>query len=244
MGFQLFETSGTFNPATWGLKAGDPLHIICVGGGGGGGGGYNSSALNGANGSASSFGSIVTAAGGNGGMGGKNYMSNNTIQSGSCPGSQAYFTSNLGGAPFAGSGGDGWIPGSTFPRCAATPPGDNTNGFGISDSLGHVWIVGAGISTASTIDRGNNGYGNSNYVGGCGGIGYGAGGGGSNRTSSDSYSGAGGNGGNSGVKTTAFYILPSTDSIAVTVGTGGTGSGSSTYGPGGGGARGCVCVFW
>ena len=36
MGFQLFETSGTFNPATWGLKAGDIISIVCVGGGGGG----------------------------------------------------------------------------------------------------------------------------------------------------------------------------------------------------------------
>ena len=36
MGFQLFESSGTFNPSDWGLKAGDIISIVCVGGGGGG----------------------------------------------------------------------------------------------------------------------------------------------------------------------------------------------------------------
>lgn len=37
MGMQIFESSGVFSPADWGLKAGDMLQIVCVGGGGGGG---------------------------------------------------------------------------------------------------------------------------------------------------------------------------------------------------------------
>lgn len=40
---QIFEKSGQFNPADWGLKAGDMLQVVVVGGGGGGGAGdsYN-----------------------------------------------------------------------------------------------------------------------------------------------------------------------------------------------------------
>ena len=36
MGMQIFEQSGTFRPADWGLQIGDMLQIIAVGGGGGG----------------------------------------------------------------------------------------------------------------------------------------------------------------------------------------------------------------
>ena len=54
MGFQLFETSDTFNPADWGLKAGDIICVVCVGGGGSAG----------AAGSSSSFGTYVTSTGG------------------------------------------------------------------------------------------------------------------------------------------------------------------------------------
>lgn len=38
MGMQIFEQSGTFRPADWGLKAGDIVQVIAVGGGGGGNG--------------------------------------------------------------------------------------------------------------------------------------------------------------------------------------------------------------
>lgn len=41
MGMQIFESSGTFDPAVHGLKIGDVLQIVCVGGGGGGGSGSN-----------------------------------------------------------------------------------------------------------------------------------------------------------------------------------------------------------
>ena len=36
MGMQVFTKSGVFNPADWGLKAGDMVQVIAVGGGGGG----------------------------------------------------------------------------------------------------------------------------------------------------------------------------------------------------------------
>lgn len=32
MGMQIFESSGTFDPKTHGLKVGDVLQIVCVGG--------------------------------------------------------------------------------------------------------------------------------------------------------------------------------------------------------------------
>lgn len=43
MGMVIFEESGTFNPADWGLQVGDMLNIVCVGGGGGGGNGRSES---------------------------------------------------------------------------------------------------------------------------------------------------------------------------------------------------------
>ena len=42
MGMEIFTSNGTFNPANWGLKAGDMLQIVCVGAGGGGGACYYS----------------------------------------------------------------------------------------------------------------------------------------------------------------------------------------------------------
>lgn len=62
MGMQVFTKSGVFNPADWGLKAGDMVQVIAVGGGGGGGGG------GGAGGS-------IAYPGGAGGCGGKGYPS-------------------------------------------------------------------------------------------------------------------------------------------------------------------------
>lgn len=78
MGFVLFESSGTFNPSAYGLVPGDLLQVVCVGGGGGVAGtdyyvtdssaqyGYSSKSVK-FDGSASSFGSFLTAPGGVGG---------------------------------------------------------------------------------------------------------------------------------------------------------------------------------
>lgn len=78
MGYVLFESSGTFNPSTYGLVPGDTVQVIAVGGGGGGcganGAQYNATSSRsrnggtaGAAGGASSFGNILSAAGGSGG---------------------------------------------------------------------------------------------------------------------------------------------------------------------------------
>ena len=68
MGFALFDKSGTWDPAAAGLKVGDQVYVVCVGGGGAG---YaitnNSSAYYGGNGGSSNFGSYVTSLGGYGG---------------------------------------------------------------------------------------------------------------------------------------------------------------------------------
>ena len=54
MGMLLFDKSGTFVPSTYGLTAGDMLHIVAIGGGGSAG----------AAGGATSFGNLLTVAGG------------------------------------------------------------------------------------------------------------------------------------------------------------------------------------
>ena len=112
MGFQLFTTSGTFNPASWGLKAGDVLQIVCVGGGGGGSYMHyestTSTSYQGSAGSASSFGSIISSAGGKGG----NTAQTSMEQVGANRGGQVGSVS-VGGYWYqcGGSGADGWLPG-------------------------------------------------------------------------------------------------------------------------------------
>lgn len=44
MGMQIFEKSGVFDPAMWGLKAGDVVQVVVVGGGNGGMKGYDAGA--------------------------------------------------------------------------------------------------------------------------------------------------------------------------------------------------------
>ena len=103
MGFQLFETSGTFNPTTWGLKVGDCIHIVCMGGGGGGGGSsYSSSETSaghttGTAGGTSSFGSVISSAGGSGG------------------GASVGSSGGAKGASFSGAGAGGWMPNVCLP---------------------------------------------------------------------------------------------------------------------------------
>lgn len=114
MGFTLFTQSGTFDPASYGLKVGDALHIICVGGGGGGSRANNSStsSYNGSNGSSSSFGTLVTSAGGSGGKTTRAQTAPPTVVAGSNPGGTGSAVT-FGGSIYycPGSGGDGWLPG-------------------------------------------------------------------------------------------------------------------------------------
>lgn len=119
MGMILFETSGTFVPGDYGLSVGDTIIVNAIGGGGGGSAYKNRAA--GYSGSASSFGSIVTAPGGAGGPT-TNIPNNSATQ---CNGSQSKYSTSLyfpNGSGFSqmyticgGFGADGYIPGVQMP---------------------------------------------------------------------------------------------------------------------------------
>lgn len=152
MGFTIFESSGTFNPSTYGLTPGDVLHIIAVGGGAGGCGAANNYTP-GTNGGASSFGSVLTAAGGLA-------PSNSapvTPQTGSFRGAQGIagrigilyganidISSNV--SVFGGCGADGWIPGVCMGRSGFSSMifahsqyiGSSSVGVLSQDKLGHT----------------------------------------------------------------------------------------------------------
>lgn len=266
MGFILFTESGTFNPATYGLKAGDSLHVKVVGGGGGGGSGFYSvdNQYNGSAGSASSFGDVLTAAGGLPG----GAFSAQTFVKGSNAGGQGGSSTYLGlNYYYSGTGGDGWMPG--YHGISGIPPflmlphsitGASTSGlsFGLATEKNSSYMYAnrefsysatatyyGGIAEANALPYGHSG----SASGGqsdlyktfsAGGVGYGAGGG-----TALSY----GNyvlsyGGSSGVIADANYILPDTNEIAVTVGAGGAGYSKGSSYRGGGGANGCVAVWW
>lgn len=131
MGMTLFESSGTFSPSDYGLSVGDVIHITAVGGGGGGAGcTYNQALTNGNNGSASSFGSVLTAPGGSGGS--------TTPGSSGSPGCwgtpavssnkrvQAYLTVPTGTSSvtvfytIGGCGANGWLPDGRYIQQASS----------------------------------------------------------------------------------------------------------------------------
>ena len=101
MGMQVFTKSGVFNPADWGLKAGDMVQVIAVGGGGGGGGG---------GGTGSAFGSSG-GAGGCGGKGSEGFYKPGVFAyaAGGGGGSGGGYGAGGGGG---GGGGGGYLPGS------------------------------------------------------------------------------------------------------------------------------------
>lgn len=131
MGMTLFESSGTFSPSDYGLSVGDVIHIIAVGGGGGGAGCVTLKALTaGSNGSASSFGNVLTAPGGSGGS--------TTPGSSGSPGCwgtpaaasnsqiQAYLTVPIGTSSvpvyytIGGCGANGWLPDGRYIQQASS----------------------------------------------------------------------------------------------------------------------------
>lgn len=274
MGFTIFTQSGTFNPADYGLKAGDIIHIVCVGGGGGGSGcaGSSESIWKGSTGSASSFGSVVTAAGGNGGS---SLSSQPKAQENSNRGQISrldyYLSTNVG---VGGSGGNGWLPGHILPPYydplmvlrfryeeVASLPYTNSLIFEpiYSQHFQFIFKYVNGNNTdpyknnanATTLPGANTGtaqvISNSGYaaVSGVPGLGYGAGGSGGVAM----YSGSlrRGTGGNSGQIIHKDYKLTSTSGIAITIGNGGSGGKGDGNGgccTGGGGARGCVAIYW
>lgn len=261
MGFTIFTSSGTFNPSDYGLKVGDCIHIICVGGGGGGGGGTAGKA-----GSTSSFGSIISSAGGNSGTN-TSGAAGPTAQIGSNQGggvARGYlpYGTNMYDVYYGGNGGNGWHPNGYLGAGGGTMSGLIPIERGSSAAF-PSYNVGVGylgeyrftivFQSASSSNQGaaqtglSGGYGgsysggNNVYsVGGAGGLGYGAGGGGSSCIYQAGYY----NGGNSGVINHKDYVLTSTSGIAVTVGNGGAGGGTNSYMYGGGGARGCVAIYW
>lgn len=241
MGMVLFNKSGTFNPLTYGLKAGDIIHVVVVGAGGGGSG---ESGIGG-DGGPSSFGSFLTALGGSGG---KWNLPSTFV--GSFIG---------GGIQYSGSGAGGWHPAvSEWGGDGKQSDGSCEGLFQFNDLAGVPYLKKSSVSSAGPL------YVNSRYspfkvsgstFRGChgifcgagggmisseysngGGSGYGAGGGGGKELSSSENYGCGGC---SGEVKFIDIVLSSTSSVAVSVGGGGGGGARSNAGnPGGAGSSG------
>lgn len=269
MGFSLFETSGTFNPSDYGLKAGDVINVVCVGGGAAGdyaSAGYDSAPaiVKGSAGGNSSFGSYVTALGGG--------------PHGSTQGNAWGLPGILiNSYPYSGPGAGGWIPGvnaSAQPikyHIMTSPPPATTGGVQAlalwNSTDGSMSFVGGSIVTqfggtsnyvsdttyASTTSLKGNGFGvgagpaqgshnwrtGTPIIGCAGGNGAGYGAGGGGGLNKNQNEFNVPGGGNSGEVKRVTVVLPNTNSITVTVGNGGA---ANTYGAPG--APGCVCIFW
>lgn len=247
MGFLLYEESGTFIPTDYGLKVGDTIFVVAVGGG-------SSGSSNGVNaGTASSFGNYVTAPGGSdkdgqcvsfsaGGCGGF-YPGEPRL---SAPPLKIGTTRNAPVVIYNGAGmtGDEPFHGETYVTEYII------SGLGGGYGLYHKGGV---ISYEKRAGDGNfNGVGakgaratvsSSNYAEnhlGGGGAGYGASGGGLGDAVDEirNYTHLSA----SGYIKKAMIKLDSLDSIAVTVGQGGAETSGALKG--GAGAPGCVCVCW
>ncbi len=239
MGMVIFEKSGVFNPADWGLIVGCVLQVICVGGGAGG----KCLTTSGAAGGTSSFGSHVTASGANSslnsanGMGRGGYGSWHSDSGAAGGGAGGY----IPGIPvYGGNGGDGdYIDSSATGMTTRTAP-SLLGGKG--NLIGDTSIV----ELFSSLPFANlaAGPGNKGAKGGrgSGGNGYGAGGGGGKANSTV----GGGDGGNSGAIVFGAVILTSLDGIPVTVGAGGQGGVlfENENDSGGDGAPGVVIITW
>ena len=237
MGMRIYDASDTFRPSDHGLKIGDEINIICVGGGQGGGGGHSYKG----NGAASSFGNIVTAKGGSSTTG--QYINPAlTSHSGGCGG----FI--LGANDWGGLG-------------YALSPGQAGGGNPPPGSAGSFEAYPLNRYQGLSYGAGNS------YSFGKGGGGYGAGGGSHGQATGGGSSGevkyavhkltnlnnilvsVGGGGGGG---TLTIDGKPGTTSGG---GAGAPGAGKGGYGGiggghatnvdcGGGGAGGCVIVFW
>lgn len=271
MGFTIFESSGTFKPADYGLTVGDMLHLIVVGGGGGGCGTSNLYSA-GTAGGASSFGSILTAEGGLSPEG----KSAAAPQSGSFKGASGVigsvgiyysFTSSSGNtiskvnssSVFGGGGADGWVPGvckgrsglsSTIFAYSQHNASGDVSSILAQDLLGHTAHFAFGediILTAISASSQTAGSGgiysdySSSVLAISGAGGIGYGAGGGGGCCSYVSNTKAGAGGNSGVIAQKDYLLTSTNPVAVTVGKGGAGG---TGYAGGDGTNGCVAIFW
>lgn len=133
MGMKIIETSGTFNPADYGLTAGDVLDIICVSGGYAG---WASSDNDRVDPGDSSFGSYVSSA--------------NGIQMGQAVADGCGAGGYMPGVPFYG--GNGGAPvGLAGTLVTPVSPYCNTGGFGNKGATGS--------RAEGRITAGGNGYG-------------------------------------------------------------------------------------
>lgn len=245
MGLALFTSSGTFNPAAYGLAPGDLLQIVVVGGGGGGGGATRVGTTNNAAtaGGTSSFGSVATAPGGAAGVNSRREPAMS-------------FTLDTTTFYMAEQGEDGWVLNKNTQDVLSqlgaviqmkSPPPSFPVMFpfrnAVSDMEGGTVPAGNraprtdGISGAGGAFAYNTSY---PCISGGAGIGWGAGGGAGVATN---YAGSPGK---AGKIVFASYTLPNTNAISVTVGVGGTGGAPTNGGEvrGGGGCCGCVAIFW
>lgn len=236
MGMRIYDASGTFNPTEHGLKIGDEINIICVGGGQGGAG---VGPIGGA-GAASSFGNIVTAKGGSANTG--QYINPNLNQYGGGCGGFILGSNDWGGLGFS-------VP-SSSPGGGSPPAG--SAGSIESHPLNKYQGVSYGGGNSYSFGHGGGGY-------GAGGGSHGTGGGSSGEVKYAvhrlgnlnnipvSVGGGGGGGGAQGQNGN-----PGTTSGG---GAGSPGAGNGGYAgkgggnatatsKGGGGAGGCVIVFW
>lgn len=141
MGMVIFEESGTFNPATFGLQVGDVLNIVCVGGGGGGGGGgWNSSTSSGGawSGGGGAGGDVrfgthklasltsISVTVGAGGSGGKGTSGTSTDESAGSAGGTSSF-----GTAVSATGGPGGALGVDSTWQMETAPARNSNGMSV-----------------------------------------------------------------------------------------------------------------
>ena len=227
MGFALFESSGTFNPANYGLVVGDTIQVVAVGGGRGGNGSeYDSSVeVQGSNGGASSFGSFASAPGGN------------------AVASTGVTTPLSGGEANGSVGGDGehgwgsilWHAGSIW------SPGLDCDLLACIAAHGAMGEIRNGGKT-DLAENGEAYASSTTNAGGRGGLGYGAGGGGGASASNRNNGARAASGGKAGTIKIVAVKLANLKAISVTVGTGG--AGGSAKANGGKGANGCVAVFW
>lgn len=268
MGFTIFESSTSFKPSDYGLKVGDIIYVVCVGGGASGDyatAAYDSSPdiVPGKAGGSSSFGSYITALGG-----------------GACGSTQGHAFglkgkySSSGGYPYSGCGAGGWVPGlniSAIPienHIVTGPLPATTGGIqfllnsdGTTYYSGIITTQGGGLSNMVTKDtyakstcpqavingirgagpsQGSHNWRSGTPITGCaGGNGAGYGAGGGGGLNKNQNEYNIPGGGNSGEIKKTYVKLSSLSAIAVTVGAGGA---QNTYG--GQGASGCVAIYW
>lgn len=154
MGFVIITESGTFEPSYYGLKIGDILNIICVGGGAGGQGGSHSGTTSNTTVPTSGFNAGTSAGFGSGGKGGSGATYANTnddkrcTEGGNGGGSgeiviSTYKLSTLNSIPVTiGSGGKGGSSGSYSSTIG------NVGTSGQPSSFGDIVVAQGGICTA------------------------------------------------------------------------------------------------